>query len=131
MLKWEKDLHAAFDKTATRQNVLTARKLIKGDVEPLDVSQSALNTYWAWSDSRSSHHYLLMTALNDLLGTCGVEHIGEVHTTNGPPVEYLNTGDSYAATLVYYRESGKFKVQDYATAVEWCEKHGHLAKEEY
>lgn len=129
MLKWEKDLHAAFDHTATRENVLTARKLIKDIADPLLVSQAARDLHWRCHNP-PSHHYLLMTALNDLLGTHGVEYIGSAHTTNGPPVEYLNTGDTYAATVVYYRDSGKFKVQGYDEAVAWCEKHGHLAKEE-
>lgn len=128
MNKWERDLHAAFDKTATPEAVRTARKLIKGELKPMAVSEAARNLH-RQCHNYPDHHYLLMTALDDILGTCGVEYLGEVDMHDGPPVEYLNTGDIYATTLVYYRDSGKFKVQSYADAVEWCKRHGVLPVE--
>jgi hypothetical protein len=73
-----------------------------------------------------SNHDLLMAALDSLLGTHGCESIGECDTTQGPPIEYLNTGDSYAATLVYYRDTDRFKVESYADAVERAERKGWI-----
>ena len=63
-------------------------------------------------------HYALMTALNALLGTHGSEPLGEVHMCYGPPFEYLNVGDPYIPTLVYYRSSGRFYVRCYGDIVE-------------
>lgn len=69
-----------------------------------------------------SRHHASMVALDSLLDTHGIEHIGEVDMRDGPPIEYLNTGDSYTATVVWYRDTGKYRVQCYADAVEWCER---------
>lgn len=62
--------------------------------------------------------YELMTALNALLETHGSEPLGEVHMFNGPPFEYLNVGDAYTPTLVYYRSSGRFYVRCYGDIVQ-------------
>lgn len=62
--------------------------------------------------------YRLMTALNALLGTHGCEPLGEVHHIDGPPWEYLNVGDPYTPTLVWYRSSGRFYIRCYGDIVE-------------
>lgn len=73
--------------------------------------------------SEPNHHHKLMTALDSLLETHGVEYIG-VHMYDGPPIEYLNVGDAYTSTVVWYRDLRvrKFKVCGYADAIEWCER---------
>lgn len=45
-------------------------------------------------------------AIDRILGTCGVEALGPIDMHAGPPFEYCNTGDTYAATLIYSRENG-------------------------
>src|SRR5688572_26207947 len=104
--KFEINLRAAFERTVGPENVTTAIALIRGEAEPLEVSEAARKLERQCYNP-PGHHYLLMTALDDLLGTCGVEHIGEVNMHDGPPVEYLNTGDSYALTLMWFRDSGR------------------------
>jgi hypothetical protein len=70
-----------------------------------------------------SQHYLAMTALDALLGTHGVEYIGEVDMRDGPPVEYLNTGDTYAPTLIWYRDRVRpWDVQSWGDVAERLER---------
>ena len=68
-------------------------------------------------------HYKVMTALNVLLGTHGCEYLGHVDMHDGPPVEYLNVGDAYTVTVVWYRDLKQpWRAQGYADALEWLEK---------
>lgn len=119
--KFETDLRQAFERTVGAGNVTTALAIIRG-ADPRIVQAAVI------LDCKCYHppgrHHLMMTALDSLLGTHGIEHIGEVEMRTGPPVEYLNTGDSYVWTLVWYRDLGKFRVQGYVDAVEWCERRG-------
>lgn len=103
MTKFEQALRAAFERTAGEGNVTTALRLIRGEIDPLDVSPSA-SKLEAQSYHPQDKHTLVMVALDDLLATHGVESLGDVDMHDGPPVEYLNTGDTYAATLVWYRD---------------------------
>lgn len=63
---------------------------------------------------------LALHAIDRIVGTCGVEAIGEGSHADGyaPPYEYLNTGDSYAATLVYKRETDRLFVGSWCAVVE-------------
>lgn len=122
-LKFNQSMYAAFERTQGPDAVKLAIKLIRGDVKPQDVSQAARDLIDRCY-GRPKSHYLLMTALDDILGTCGTEYLGEVDMLDGPPVEYLNAGDTYTATLVWYRDMNRFRVETYADAVEWCEKRG-------
>lgn len=94
-----KRLHEAFDRTAGRRNVTLALMVLRGTLsreKQVDLINPALR--WASDD------YVLMLACDALLGTHGIESIGEVDSHKGPPIEYLNTGDTYAATLVRFRD---------------------------
>ncbi len=129
--KFATDLHTAFDRTATPSNVDRALELIRSYRHDTRAEFRANVLEYAPAVARErecynppSNHDLLTTVLDDLLGTCGREYIGEVDMHDGPPVEYLNVGDSYAATLVWYRDTAKFRVQCYADAFEWCECRG-------
>ncbi len=55
---------------------------------------------------------MALHAIDTLLGTHGVESLGEGSSSEGfaPPFEYCNAGDSYAATLVYKRASDRLFV---------------------
>ncbi len=59
---------------------------------------------------------LRMTALDKLANTCGVEAF---QTRNGNWCEYLNSGDTYAATLLRYR--GHYRVGCWGDI---AERHG-------
>lgn len=47
-----------------------------------------------------------MSIADEILGTSGVEYIAEGHNAKSPAVEYCNTGDIYAATLMYVHGTG-------------------------
>lgn len=119
--KFETDLRAAFERTVLSEDLDLALSLIRGEADPLLVP--AAQELERRCYGRPSKHHLTMVALDALLGTCGVEYIGEVHMANGPPVEYLNTGDQYAPTLVWFRNSRRFYVRCWADCVGYAERN--------
>lgn len=102
--------------TLTREQARLIRKLGKAtdDAETLraliEAKCPATHDYArrCYNDPFASHMWrvtMALHAIDGVLGTCGVEAIGEGDSRNGyaPPYEYCNTGDSYAATLIYKR----------------------------
>lgn len=63
---------------------------------------------------------LVLHAIDTILGTHGVECLGEGEHRNGyaPPYEYCNTGDSYATTLIYKRATDNLYIGSWATIAE-------------
>ena len=66
--------------------------------------------------------YKRMTALNAVAGTYGVEavwHAGESANdcTSSPAFEYLNTGDTYALTIIRWAD-GRYRVASWGDIVE-------------
>jgi hypothetical protein len=58
-------------------------------------------------------------AMNEIAGTHGVEALGPNDGGNyAAPYEYLNTGDSYAATLIYNRKSDTLSIGSWGDIVE-------------
>lgn len=47
-----------------------------------------------------------MSIADEILGTHGVEYIPEGHNSKSPAIEYCNTGDTYASTLLYVHGQG-------------------------
>ncbi len=124
--RFETDLRAAFSRHVSTESLDFALALIAGRAEPLDVPAAAQLERQCYNPP--GHHHLLMTALNSLLGTHGCETVGPVDMRNGPPVEYLNAGDTYSTTLLWFRDldsgRGRFRIGCMADAVEWCERKG-------
>lgn len=58
--------------------------------------------------------------LNAAAETCGVEYIASQRDTftESYGLDYLNTGDSYAPTIVRSHETGKYRVCDWGSIVE-------------
>jgi hypothetical protein len=54
-----------------------------------------------------------LSVLNDIGGFHGVESI---ESSRGERADYLNSGDSYTPTLIYWR--GSYRVQDVGTLIE-------------
>ena len=77
---------------------------------------------WSYVESCASwpldSRTVVLHAVDVILGTDGVEHLGEVDMRDGPPVEYCNAGDPYAVTLVYYRDADALRVGCWADAAE-------------
>lgn len=61
-------------------------------------------------------HALKMQMADELCDTCGVEYIPEGHNSKSPAIEYLNSGDTYATTLLYVR--GNYRVGCWGDIVE-------------
>ena len=58
-------------------------------------------------------------AMNEVLGTHGVEGLGPPRGGDyAPPYEYLNTGDTYAATLIYDRDRDRLFVGSWGDIAE-------------
>lgn len=104
MTKFERDLRAAFERTVGANACTQALAIIRGG-NPWAVK--AAQDAERQSYHPRGRHAAVMTALDALLGTHGVESLGDVDMRGGPPVEYLNTGDTYAATLVWYRDRAR------------------------
>ena len=68
------------------------------------------------------------TVRNFELRLCALNALGEFHgvecvtATNGEYAEYLNAGDSYAATLI--RWNGRYRVQSIGDFIETMERQG-------
>lgn len=81
------------------------RELMAGSVDPRTVS--ARCDSWVLSCySIPSRDEQIMTACDELLGTCGVEGFCSEDGTRG--VSYCNTGDPYALTLRL--KNGRFTI---------------------
>lgn len=120
--KFEADLRQAFEWTVLPENIRTALDVIRGKRTPHDVLYSSARI--EAHHLRLSGHEAVMCCLDILLGTHGVEVLGgslDAHgNTRSKPhrFEYLNTGDSYAPTVVWYRSSGRFYIRCWADIVE-------------
>lgn len=121
MTRFEQALRDAFERTAGDENCTKALAVIRGELDPSSVDSVALRQCHNAPDK----HYATMLALDSLLGTHGVEYIGEVDMRDGPPVEYLNAGDTYAATLVWYRDRVRpWSVESWGDVAERLERRG-------
>lgn len=70
--------------------------------------------------NRSWRRTYALRAVDVILGTHGVEDIGGAgdDVYSGPAYEYLNTGDTYAATLVYVKASDTLTIDSMGDIVE-------------
>ena len=61
-------------------------------------------------------HDIRMAMADELCETCGVEYTPAGHNAKSPAIEYLNAGDTYAATLLYV--NGSYRVGCWGDIVE-------------
>ncbi len=60
-----------------------------------------------------------LEAMNEIMDTHGVEALGPGREGDyAPPYEYLNTGDTYAATLIYHRASDSLRIGSWGDIAE-------------
>lgn len=102
----------AGDRAAELRRVLEHKR----PSELLDAYPSARSWYTGcWNEPPS---YLTKLYIADeILGTCGVEGVSEGNSSRSPAFDYCNTGDSYAATLIYIHGKG-FRVTSWGDMVE-------------
>lgn len=65
---------------------------------------------------RSPLQYVKLLACDAILETHGVEFIAKGHNKRSPSIEYCNTGDTYAATLMWM--NGRYSVGCWGDVVE-------------
>ena len=74
------------------------------------------------SDPYGSHMWRVTVALHAMdkvVGTYGVEPLGPPQGTSyAPPYEYLNTGDTYGATLIYHRKTDSLSIGSWGDIAE-------------
>ena len=69
--------------------------------------------------SRLWRNTVALHAMNELLGTYGVEGLGPTRGGDyAPPYEYLNAGDTYTGTLIYDRDRDRLFVGSWGDVVE-------------
>lgn len=77
-----------------------------------------------YHDPYRSHMWrvtIALHAINSILGTFGVESLRSRDDSfhGGPSHEYLNAGDAYATTLVYYRAANALRIACWGDIVEF------------
>ena len=104
--------------------------IIRGRVKPENHPKRFPRTN-SWADG--CYHYpnrreIKLEALDELLGTCGVEAISDEriyidHYHGNTVASYLNTGDSYAETLLFDNYENKWKLTSWGDFVESLDDH--------
>jgi hypothetical protein len=112
-----KTLREVFDDRAKE-----ARLLLEGQLDP--DSYPSVDRWNRECYHKPSYHERLLCALDELAGTFGVEAVFSDQSVQ-PVLEYLNAGASYAATLVYRRDLGSFKVSTWADEAGFLERKGY------
>ena len=103
-----------------RRLALKLRRLLDGRLNPTLASPRCAEWVRQCYNNPSGVEQILCAA-DELIGTHGVECVwGEDELR--PAFEYLNTGDSYAATLIW--SDGAFRVSGWADELERRERRG-------
>lgn len=109
-----------------RETAIQIRRLLDGRDDPMDYEAGRKLDRMCFHKPDSI--YLIMTVVDDLLGTCGIEGIraeGEWDNYRGDFVaQYCNNGQSYDATILYDDEREVFYVTSWADYVETAERNG-------
>jgi hypothetical protein len=75
-----------------------------------------------YSDPYRTHLWRVTVALHamdEVMGTFGVKALGpDIGGMEPPPYEYLNTGDTYATTLIYRRRDNSLHIGDWSSIAE-------------
>lgn len=101
--------------TGDRETAKIARAIIDGSVHGYSIP--GVREHFSRNYHPQSKLQTKMEALNRILGGYGVEAIqiaGEI--TNSKWLDYVNMGDTYAATILHY--NGRFVVGDWGSVVE-------------
>lgn len=105
-----------------RETAKRIRGVIKGNIKPEDHEDLFPHTC-KWI--RSCYHQpwetdVIMSALNELIEGFGVEALGGGDWNNRytPPFEYINTGDTYNATIIRDNRKGRFFISTWGDIVE-------------
>lgn len=103
-----------------RETAKRIRGVVKGTINPENETLFPKTDRWI----RQCYHRpddvsLQLLALNELIEGFGVEAIGtSPDFTSPPPFEYINTGDTYNATIIRDNRKGRFFISTWGDVVE-------------
>lgn len=97
----------------------TLRALARGEILIRDNPDFPVTNQWA----ASCYNYprridLILSAMNETAGTYGVEAFNSRKSRMHAIAEYLNTGDTYATTLLFRHDSGTFRLTSWGDFME-------------
>lgn len=92
--------------------------VINGNADCRATEAYARSCYSDPYDSGMWRRTLALHAIDTILGTHGVEPLGNVSLRDGPPYEYCNAGDPYVATLIYTRDTDTLRIGCWGDIVE-------------
>lgn len=99
-----------------RETAQTIRHIMDGSVDPK--SFDSVDSWLRQCYNMPNTVELRMCAINEVLGTHGVEALGEMTFPNGPHYSYCNTGDTYACTVMYDHHENEFLISDWGSIAE-------------
>jgi len=117
-----KTLSARFDSVIAKK----VRELMTGKTDPEDYQ--SVKTWLSQCYNRPSKKELIMEALNEVIGGYGVEVLRGryVDSYHGDiQAAYINTGDTYSATILLDHETGDFHVTTWG---DWFEANERKRK---
>lgn len=96
------------------------RGVIKNEIKPMTFQ--SVQDWVKQCHNEPSYHEKKMCALNEILGGYGVEAVQESGNYQTVPLEYINMGDTYTATICFYE--GAYHFTTWGDAVEYLERKG-------
>ena len=106
----------------TEDKAKLVRSIIKGETKLRDLPPEHFPSTNAWIDSCHnipSNREIRLEALNETIGGFGVEVVGDCNCY--PPnikAEYINTGDTYSATILRVNATGTYRLTTWGDFVE-------------
>lgn len=92
--------------------------LIRGEISPFTVAGTDQWRRQCYHEPRETAPETIMHAIDQVIGTCGTEAIFGADGCTMPVLEYCNTGDSYATTIMYDYVAGKYRLTSWGDLVE-------------
>lgn len=99
-----------------RDTAKQIRGILDGSRSPLLLSNHAA-AYSAQCMGKPADYMLKLVAINEILGLHGVEYIPAGRGKRSPAFYYLNTGDSYAVTILRFGPN-QYRVGSWGDQVE-------------
>lgn len=101
----------------------TARKLMRGEIKITDNPAFPATNAWIRSCyNRPRRVELILSALDELLGFHGVEAFRDEDCLTQASLSYLNAGDTYAETILFFHDIGAFRLGCWGDVVERNER---------
>lgn len=111
----------------TKEQAETIRGLIRGEIRTKDAARFPASNQWF----NQCHHEpkrldRILACINEAMGGFGVEAIWGENDTHWPVADYINTGDTYSATILFNRETCAFQLTSWGDFYERNERRYSL-----